>query len=161
MLQKIIFLLILSASMPVSAEETVDLVRVLKAERKMQLITKGKVIREFHVALGGNPEGHKRKEGDKRTPEGRYMLDYKKSDSAFYKAIHISYPNAADTERAKKAGVSPGGQVMVHGQKNGLGWLAFFTQLFDWTNGCVALNNSDMDEVWSFVEAGMPIELVP
>lgn len=143
------------------AEEPVDLVRVLKAERRLQLISKGKVQHEFTIALGGNPVGHKKQEGDERTPEGRYTLDYKKSDSSFYRAIHISYPNAKDVEAARRAGVSPGGQIMIHGQKNGYGWLSGLSQRFDWTNGCVALTNADMEFIWNTVNAGTQIELLP
>lgn len=143
------------------AQKEIDLVRVLKAQHKLQLISQGKVQREFSIALGANPKGLKQKEGDKKTPEGLYRLDYKKSDSAFYKAIHISYPNAKDASTARELGILPGGQIMIHGQKNGLGWLAPISQRFDWTNGCVALSNADMDVVWTLVKTGTPIELLP
>lgn len=139
----------------------IDLVRVIKSEHKLQLMTKGKVEYEFHVALGANPKGHKQQEGDERTPEGVYILDFKKDDSAFYKALHISYPNAKDILQAKRKGVSPGGQIMIHGQKNGLGWLSLISQRFDWTDGCIALSNADMDIVWKLVNAGTPIQLLP
>jgi murein L,D-transpeptidase YafK len=118
-------------------------------------------LREFHVVFGANPKGHKMQEGDERTPEGTYTLDYKKTDSAFYRAIHISYPNTKDAASAQSRGVKPGGQVMIHGQKNGLGWLSFISQHFNWTNGCVALSNEDMDIVWSQVKEGTPIEILP
>jgi murein L,D-transpeptidase YafK len=154
-----ILVFFLSAS--VSAESPVTLVRVLKNEHKLQLLAGSKVLHEFHVAFGANPQGHKMQEGDERTPEGSYTLDYKKSDSAFYKAIHISYPNQKDIASAKARGVQPGGQIMIHGQKNGLGWLSLINQHFDWTNGCVALSNSDMDVVWALVQAGTPIEILP
>ena len=143
------------------ADDAVDLVRVYKSDRTLQLISKGKVAHEFPVALGGNPVGHKKQEGDGRTPEGRYVLDYKKVDSAFYRAVHISYPNAEDIDAARRAGVSPGGQIMIHGQKNGFGWLSGISQRFDWTNGCVALTNAQMDVVWRTVKVGTPIELLP
>lgn len=143
------------------AQDEIDLVRVLKAERKLQLIGHGKVQHEFKIALGGSPVGHKQKEGDEKTPEGIYRLDYKKSDSAFYKAIHISYPDTKDTNNARLLGVAPGGQIMIHGQRNGLGWLAPINQYFDWTNGCVALSNDEMDIVWARVKVGTPIELQP
>lgn len=143
------------------AQTPVDLVRVLKSEHKLQLLYEGEVIREFSVALGRNPKGHKQQEGDQRTPEGRYTLDYKKADSAFYRAIHISYPNSADVLSAKTRNVSPGGQIMIHGQKNGWGWLSFITQRSDWTNGCVALNNADMDIVWALISEGTKIEILP
>ena len=156
-------LIALSVLVPpsVRAGDEVQLVRVLKEQRKLQLISEGKVLREFSVVLGSDPAGHKQREGDGRTPEGRYVLDYKKADSAFHRAIHISYPNANDAESAKARGVPPGGQVMIHGQKNGLGWLAFISQHFDWTNGCIALSNGDMDVVWDSVKAGTPVEIRP
>jgi len=149
------------ASASVKAEVVIDLVRVLKSEHKLFLISHGKVVRALSIALGGHPIGHKQQEGDGKTPEGIYILDYKKPDSAFHKSIHISYPNSNDIASAKNRGVSPGGQVMIHGQKNGLGWLAFLSQNFNWTNGCVALRNSDMDIVWASVKEGTKIEILP
>ena len=154
-------LLLLALQTPVQAESPIDLVRVLKSERKLQLLSEGVVKREFHVALGGNPKGPKRQKGDGRTPEGSYILDFKKSDSAFYKGFHISYPSANDLRAAKARGVDPGGAVMVHGQKNGLGGLSFLSQRFDWTDGCIALSNGDMDVMWGLVKAGTRIEILP
>ena len=153
--------LLLAGTMAPAHAQSIDKVRVLKSERKLQLLSAFVVQKEFKAALGGSPMGHKQREGDQKTPEGNYILDYKKSDSAFYKAIHISYPNAEDIARAKKHGVSPGGQIMIHGQKNGLGWLSGVSQGFDWTDGCVALSNADMEEVWRLVNAGTQIELRP
>jgi murein L,D-transpeptidase YafK len=138
-----------------------DLVLVKKSERKLYLIKNNAPFKEYKVALGANPEGHKQQEGDERTPEGRYLLDYKKSDSAFYKAIHISYPNEQDKKRAKEKGVNPGGLIMIHGQKNGYGWLGFITQSFNWTDGCIAVKNSEMDEIWTSVDLGTPIIIEP
>lgn len=143
------------------ADSPITLVRVLKSDQKLQLLADGKLVQEFHVVLGGNPKGHKTQEGDKKTPEGLYVLDYKKTDSSFYKAIHISYPNAKDVATAKARGVNPGGQIMIHGQKNKLGWLSFFSQRFNWTNGCVALSNKNMDTVWTLVKVGTPVEILP
>lgn len=143
------------------AEPSVDLVRVLKSEHKLQLIAEGKVLYEFGVALGNHPKGHKQQEGDGKTPEGIYTLDYRKSDSAFYRAIHVSYPNSSDIASARARGVNPGGSIMIHGQKNLLGWLSFVSQRFDWTNGCIALDNTDMDKVWSLVHEGTKIEIAP
>ena len=143
------------------AEPTVDLVRVSKSERKLQLLSAGEVLHQFNIALGGDPKGHKRQEGDGKTPEGAYILDYKKPDSAFYRAIHISYPNSEDSTSARSRGVSPGGQIMIHGQRNGLGWLSFISQRFDWTDGCVALANDEMDIVWGLVKVGTRIEIIP
>ncbi|OGT87738.1 MAG: hypothetical protein A2286_06170 [Gammaproteobacteria bacterium RIFOXYA12_FULL_61_12] len=138
-----------------------DLVVVNKAERQLLLMSRGQVLKQFKVALGGNPVGHKRREGDQRTPEGRYLLDTKKSDSGYYKAIHISYPNGADRLRARLGGFSPGGAIMIHGQKNGFDWLTLIAQNLDWTQGCIAVKNEEMDEVWAAVDAGTPILINP
>ncbi|GAB2195869.1 L,D-transpeptidase family protein [Sessilibacter sp. MAH4] len=125
----------------------------------MYLLSNGNIVKEFKIALGASPEGHKQQEGDERTPEGNYVLDYIKEDSAFYRAMHISYPNKNDMSNAKANGVSPGGFIMIHGQKNGFGWLSFLSQNFDWTNGCIALTNSEMDEFLELVEEGTDIQI--
>lgn len=138
----------------------VNIVKVIKSESKMLLLDGDKVIKKYHVAFGAYPKGHKQQEGDERTPEGTYILDYKKEDSSFHRAMHISYPNEQDKANAKKLGVSPGGFIMVHGQHNWLGWLAPITQRFNWTNGCIALKNSEMDEFISLVKVGTPIEII-
>ena len=140
---------------------TADLVRVYKAERKLQILAQGKVVHEFKMVLGPNPVGHKQQEGDGKTPEGHYLLDFKKPNSSFYKAIHISYPNARDLAAAKKRGVSAGGQIMMHGQPNGFGLFAAVTQQRDWTAGCIALSNADMDTLWQAVNIPTPIEILP
>lgn len=137
------------------------MVLVVKSQSRLYLIKNDKVLSEYRVAFGANPKGTKKQEGDERTPEGRYILDYKKADSAFYKAIHISYPNEDDKKRAKKLKVNPGGMIMIHGQKNGFGWLSWITQHFNWTDGCIAVSNSEMDEIWEAVSAGTPIEIRP
>jgi murein L,D-transpeptidase YafK len=149
-------LLILTAlALPAFAE--VDLVKVDKSDRKMYLLSAGEIVKKYDVALGANPQGHKQQEGDEKTPEGEYTLDYKKEDSAFYRAMHVSYPNRVDRANAEKRGVSPGGSIMIHGQRNLLGWLAPITQRFDWTNGCIALTNSEMDEFMELVNVGTKI----
>ena len=138
-----------------------DLVVVKKSINRLSLIRGGKVFRTYHIVLGSHPKGPKQRQGDGRTPEGRYILDYKNAHSKFYKSIHISYPNKADRERARKAHVNPGGSIMIHGQKNGLGWLSFISQYFNWTDGCIAVTNRDMDEIWEYVKVGTPIEIKP
>lgn len=155
------FAAVLAASPAAAVAEKADLVRVKKSEAKLYLLKADVTFAEFPVVFGAQPKGHKQQEGDERTPEGRYVLDYKKADSAFFKAIHISYPNAQDIARAKQQGVSPGGAIMIHGQKNGLGWLSPVAQLVNWTNGCIALTNRDMQAVWESVDAGTPIEVEP
>lgn len=137
----------------------VDLVKVDKSERKMYLLEEGKVLREYDVAFGDNPRGHKQRQGDERTPEGIYTLDSRKEDSSFYRAMHISYPNRIDRERAKKRGVSPGGCIMVHGQRNGSAWSAPIIQRINWTDGCIALTNPEMDEFMALVDVGTKIQI--
>ncbi|MDD3592242.1 MAG: L,D-transpeptidase family protein [Sulfurovum sp.] len=139
-----------------------DLVTVVKSERKLYLSHEGKILKTFNIALGGNPIGHKKVQGDQKTPEGYYKLDHLKEDSSFYKALHISYPNREDCSTARKTGKSPGGAIMIHGQPNNQGWLkSFFKQRTDWTAGCIALFNSDMDEVLKHVKVGTPILIKP
>lgn len=137
----------------------VDLVKVDKSENKMYLFENGKIVKEYRVVFGKNPKGHKQQEGDGKTPEGKYILDYKKEDSAFYRAIHISYPNNKDIENAKYRRVSPGGFIMIHGQRNWLGWLSLITQRYNWTNGCIALTNSEIDEFMDLVKVGTEIDI--
>ncbi|MET0067000.1 MAG: L,D-transpeptidase family protein [Candidatus Thiodiazotropha sp.] len=144
-------------AMPVCAG--VDLVKVDKSENRMFLMDGERVVKQYHVALGGTPQGHKQQEGDQKTPEGDYTLDYKKDNSDFYRAMHISYPNARDKALADKLGVSPGGFIMVHGQPNGLGWFALLTQRFNWTKGCIALTNAEMDEFMAWVPVGTKIHI--
>ncbi|MDR7222487.1 L,D-transpeptidase family protein [Aminobacter aminovorans] len=139
----------------------VDLVRVDKSERRLELLSGDKVVRSYAIALGANPLGHKAREGDERTPEGRYVLDWRNPVSGYYRSIHISYPNADDVAAAKRAGVEPGGMIMIHGQPNGYGWWSWLMQMFDWTNGCIAVTDEDMAEVWQMVANGTPIEINP
>lgn len=138
-----------------------DFVLVNKSQSRLYLMKKGKIIKDFHVVFGENPHGHKQQEGDKRTPEGRYTLDFKKSDSAYYRAIRISYPNKKDIQRARERGQKPGGDIMIHGQKNGRGWLAPFSRFFNWTDGCIAVTDAEIEEIWSAVDVGTPIEIQP
>jgi murein L,D-transpeptidase YafK len=144
-----------------ASDAKVDSVLVKKSEGKMYLLADGRPVKEYKVVFGANPEGHKQKKGDEKTPEGKYFLDYKKKDSSYYRAIHISYPNAEDIARAKAAGVNPGGQIMIHGQRNGLGWLSWVAQWFNWTDGCIAVTNAEMEEIWGQVKVGTPIEIKP
>ena len=154
-------ILTLFVAFPVSAIQKADMVLVLKSQKKMYLKKEGEILKEYDVVFGANPKGHKEKEGDERTPEGKYILDYKKPDSAYYKAIHISYPNEEDIKKAEKKGVDPGGQIMIHGQKKYFGRSSFIMQRFNWTDGCIAVTNSEMDEIWNAVDVGTPIEIRP
>ncbi|ODT08463.1 MAG: hypothetical protein ABS58_01995 [Mesorhizobium sp. SCN 65-20] len=151
---------LLSASNAACAE-AIDLVRVDKSERRLELLSDGKVVRSYAMALGANPVGHKEREGDERTPEGRYVLDWRNPGSQYYRSIHVCYPNADDVAAAKRADVDPGGMIMIHGQPNGYGWWSWLLQMFDWTNGCIAVSDEDMAEIWQMVENGTPIEINP
>jgi murein L,D-transpeptidase YafK len=133
-----------------------DEVRVDKSDRQLQLLRNGVIIATFPVALGFAPEGYKTQEGDGRTPEGRYVLDWCNPKSRFYLSIHISYPNAADRAQAAARGVSPGSDIFIHGTP----WPARVAGR-DWTLGCIAVSNADMDVIWASVADGTPITIVP
>lgn len=134
---------------------------VRKEQRRLDLMEGDTVFRSYRVSLGDNPTGHKLFEGDERTPEGRYTLDWRNPESDFYKSIHISYPNEQDLEEAGAWGLNPGGSIMIHGLPNNAGDLAFAFAGLDWTDGCIAVSNEEMDEIWSFVENGTPIHILP
>jgi murein L,D-transpeptidase YafK len=138
-----------------------DRVVVLKKERTLQLLNQGKVIKTYKVALGGDPIGPKTRQGDHKTPEGVYVLDSRNAHSQFYKSIHISYPSARDRAAAREKGVSPGGAVFVHGLPKGYGWLGASHRAHDWTDGCIAVTNKEIDEIWLAVSNGTPIEIRP
>ncbi len=139
----------------------IDKVTVDKSKRRLYLLRGDEIVREFRIALGKRPQGHKVYEGDQRTPEGVYKLEYVMEDSQFYRSIHISYPNEADIANAARLNLSPGGDIKIHGQKNGDMRPSQFVQSFDWTNGCIALSNEEMDELLTLVRAGTPIEILP
>lgn len=138
-----------------------DKVVVLKAKRELQLWSNGKLLKTYKIALGTEPVGPKTRQGDHKTPEGNYILDSRNEKSQFYKAIHISYPNAEDRRRAKAAGVRPGGAILIHGLPNGYGWLGSAHRAKDWTDGCIAVTNEEMDEIWRAVPNGTRIEIRP
>lgn len=138
-----------------------DRVVVYKRERRLVLLSQGKELRSYKVASGGEPIGPKTRQGDHRTPEGLYILDSRNANSHYYKAFHISYPNEQDIAAAKKLGVSPGGDIMLHGLPKGYGWVGKAHVLHDWTDGCVAVTDEEMDEIWKLVRVGTPIEIKP
>ena len=144
-----------------SSKMKADSVVMVKSTRTLSLMARGKVLRTYKVALGGSPVGAKRQQGDHRTPEGHYILDRRNPKSRFYKAIHISYPNEKDRRDAAKRGVSPGGDIMIHGLPNGFGWLGESHRTQDWTDGCIAVTNQEIDEIWDLVADGTPIEIKP
>jgi murein L,D-transpeptidase YafK len=138
-----------------------DRVLVVKSERRLYLIRDSKVIGSYRVALGAQPIGHKIFEGDGRTPEGLYVLDRKYPASRFYRAIHISYPSALDIAESRKYGGRPGGLVLIHGQpSNGPNGYHDYRP-WDWTAGCIAVSNAEMDEIWNATDEGIPIDILP
>ena len=142
---------------PLPASATADKVLVLKAKRKLLLLNGGKVLKVYRVSLGGHPIGRKIREGDRKTPEGEYVLDWHNAKSDYYKSIHISYPNSEDTSHASKLGVPPGGDLFIHGQPND--YQGPGKKMGDWTDGCIAVSNAEMDEIWRAVPDGTPIEI--
>lgn len=148
-----------STDPPLPASAMADKVLVLKAERKLLLMKGDEVLKTYSISLGGSPVGPKIREGDSRTPEGNYVLDRHNSHSQYHKSIHISYPNPEDLARAKKLGVPPGGDLFIHGEPND--YHGPSDQLGDWTDGCIAVSNAAMDEIWRAVPNGTPIEIKP
>jgi murein L,D-transpeptidase YafK len=139
----------------------VDRVVVYKQQRKLVLLSRGKEVRSYRIALGSQPVGPKTRQGDHRTPEGAYVLDGRNPNSHFYKAFHISYPSSKDVAAAKKLGVSPGGDIMLHGLPKGYAWVGKAHTLHDWTDGCIAVSNEEMDELWKLVHVGTPMGIRP
>ena len=146
---------------PLAADARADSVVVLKKERKLILYSQGQVLKTYLVSLGSEPIGPKTRQGDHRTPEGRYVLDRRNPQSQYYRSIHISYPKPEQVENARKQGVSAGGDVFIHGLPNGFGWLGSSQRRYDWTDGCIAVTNAEMDEIWRAVPDGTPIEIKP
>lgn len=141
--------------------ETPDRIVVLKSERRMILYRGSDVLREYKVAISRVPVGAKTREGDHKIPEGVYTIDAKNPASDFHLALHVSYPNAEDRVRANADGVRAGGDIEVHGIKNGLGWLGRFQRWANWTNGCVALTDPEIEQVYKAVPVGTRIEIRP
>jgi murein L,D-transpeptidase YafK len=137
-----------------------DKVLIEKKERRLTVLKKGKSLKTYSIALGPNPEGKKLEEGDKRTPEGTYTIDRRKERSHYHRALHISYPNPDDIAQAKARGVSPGGDIMIHGLPNGIGLLGKLHVKKDWTLGCVAVTNPEIEEIWRVVPDGTTVVIV-
>jgi murein L,D-transpeptidase YafK len=138
-----------------------DRVLIEKSARQLTLLDHGKVLSTYKVALGRNPIGPKERQGDGRTPEGFYTIDARRPDSGYHLALHVSYPNAQDRARASALGADPGGDIMIHGMRNGLGWLGALHRLKDWTLGCIAVTDDEMDEIWRAVPTGTTVEIRP
>lgn len=138
-----------------------DSVLVRKSERKLYLLRQGEVLRTYKIALGLRPEGHKQFEGDYRTPEGKYRLTRRNPNSEYFLSIQVDYPNDRDVANARKLGLKPGGAIMIHGQPNLPRKNRDYYANVDWTEGCIALSNTDMVEIWLMTPANTPIEIAP
>ena len=148
------------ATGPARAEAPVRLV-VVKSERKLYVMREGRPLKDYWVALGDKPVGPKERQGDRRTPEGRYVINEKTRRTVFHGWLGISYPNADDRARAAALGVDPGGRIAIHGLPEGWAPVGPGRPMMDWTNGCVALTNHDLDELWAMVEIGTTVEIRP
>jgi murein L,D-transpeptidase YafK len=165
-IMRVAALLLAGSAAPVSAQTTdaaqttdigiADAVFVDKSERRLDLLRDGAVIASFDIALGFAPEAHKTEQGDGRTPEGDYVIDWRNPESRFHLSLHISYPNDADRAQAAARGVSPGGDIFIHGTP---GWAGVVDS--DWTLGCIAVTNDEIEAIWSAVPDGTPIAIVP
>lgn len=146
---------------PLPPEAKADRVEVYKSERRLDLISDGIVVKSYCIALGHNPIDAKRQEGDGCTPEGAYLIDYRNPTSRFHLSLHVSYPDSAAIARARELHVDPGGMIMIHGLFNGLGWLGKLHRTVDWTNGCIAVTDPEIEEIWRAVPDGTPITIHP
>ena len=144
-----------------STDKTVDKILVLKSARKLQLISDGKPIKTYRISLGKQPKGAKIREGDKRTPEGLYWIDWRKKSEKFNLAMHISYPNISDAAQARREGFSPGSMIMIHGTPDTADNPEELFHTLDWTDGCIAMKNYEMREVWNLTKDGTMIEIRP
>ena len=150
------------------AKEPIDKIKVYKSKRYLELLSNDRVIQRYPIRLGFEPIGNKRREGDGKTPEGIYALDWRNPNSQFYKSLHVSYPNAQDKQQAAAQGLTAGSNIMIHGSFPSRGKMLKELKPFhhympskDWTLGCIAVTNAAMDDIWSRVKNGTLIEIVP
>ncbi|MEA5115220.1 MAG: L,D-transpeptidase family protein [Geobacteraceae bacterium] len=140
---------------------SVDKILIEKNARRLMLVSNGDVIKTYRIALGGNPIGPKEREGDNKTPEGYYVIDSRNKDSHYHRSLHISYPNERDKKRANALGVSPGGNIMIHGIKNGFSWVGDAHAEVDWTKGCIAVTDEEIEEINKIAPNGTIVEIRP
>jgi len=138
-----------------------DKILIEKKERRLTLISRGEVLKTYKIALGGNPNGPKERQGDNKTPEGTYVIDSRNKDSRYHLSLHISYPNEKDKKRARELGVSPGGDVMIHGIKNDFSWVGDSHTEVDWTKGCIAVTDEEIEEIEKLAPNGTIVEIRP
>lgn len=151
----------LFAQTPLATDTKTDSVVVLKSKRELQMVKRGQVLKTYKISLGAVPVGAKERQGDHKTPEGKYTITGRNRNSKFHWSLRLSYPNAQDRDRAAKLGVSPGGDIMIHGLPNGYGWIGRGHLAKDWTDGCIAVTNREIEEIWRAVPDGTPVEIRP
>lgn len=140
---------------------SIDRIVVIKSQHCMMLMHQDQIIKSYTVSLGRGSAAAKIREGDHRTPEGSYTIDWRNPQSRFHRSLHVSYPNSKDRQIAKDLGVAPGGDIMIHGVHHRLGWMGRFHRWVDWTDGCIAVTNSEMDQLWNAIPDGTSIEIRP
>lgn len=150
-----------AAFSPLPIDAKADLLVAEKGQRRLLAYSHGRLLRAYPVSLGRDPIGAKERQGDRRTPEGRYVIDGHNPASSFHRALHVSYPSVADAARAHAGGYDPGGEIMVHGIHNGLGWIGRAQRFVDWTVGCIAVTDPEIEELYRIVPDGTPIEIRP
>jgi murein L,D-transpeptidase YafK len=157
-----LFLLLAVSSWGTEKQKIVaDHIVIIKSARTMTLMDHDKVLKTYRVALGSSPVGAKQKQGDGKTPEGDYVIDSKNTHSQYYLSLHISYPNAQDRNRARKLGVNPGGDIMIHGLPPAYAYLGSKHTQWDWTWGCIAVTDEEIEEIWNLVPVGTRVEIRP
>ena len=138
-----------------------DKIVVVKRERSLSLYRQGELLKVYYVSLGGDPRGSKGTEGDLKTPEGSYVIEGRNPYSKFYKSLRISYPNEQDVAAARAKGEKPGSDIYIHGLSQKMEWAGKYHRFYNWTKGCIAVTNSEMDELWHAVDNGTPIYILP
>ena len=161
MLSTLAFVLLWHGAASAGDFPVADKVLIHKSKRQLHLIRNGETFRTFRISLGLRPVGNKEREGDFKTPEGRYILDVRNPNSEFFLSIHVSYPSQEDQRSARAKGEDPGGAIMIHGQPNEPNRLEAYYRTQDWTNGCIAVSNSDMIDIWLMTDTNTPIEIRP
>ena len=160
-LPHVFLLAVLLAALPGQAAQPIEKLLIHKAERRLEVISNGQVIEQYRVSLGRQPLGHKQQQGDQRTPEGIYSIDWRHESPQFNLSLHLDYPNLKDRTAAYKQGVDPGGMIMIHGTPIDEEYPEWFFKGLDWTDGCIALNNADMRALWDLVPDGTLVEIIP
>lgn len=156
-------MLAFAAGTPASPEALgkADRILILKAKRELTLFHNGKPLKTYEVSLGASPVGDKQCQGDNRTPEGTYRIELKNRHSRFHRSLRVSYPNARDVAESRRRGCSPGGDIMIHGLGKSFGYLGKLHLASDWTLGCIAVTNEEIEEIWAAVDVGIVVEIRP